>query len=155
MSDLPLGRHFGRLTKLYFGALTRRLSKLDIERHFSPLIVVAETPCCTQQHLCDVMKMDKASMVRVVDYLSDNKYLVRVKNAKDRREVFLELTEKGKKKLPQIYKAINDLNQTAIKGLNKKESEEFFRCLCLVSKNLGSEPADEIILNLKKSKRKK
>lgn len=94
-------------------------------------------------------------MVRAIDYLSDKGYLERVKNPDDRREFFLELTEKGKKKLPQIIDAIEELNSAAVKGLNKKQTEEFYSTLCLISKNLGSEPADEIILNLKKSKKRK
>lgn len=152
--ELPLGRHLGRLTKLYFGALTKRLEELDIDRHFSPLIVVGSTPDCTQQFLADTLKIDKASMVRVIDYLSEKKYLERMRNPADRREFFLVLTEKGKKTLPLISRAIADLNKTSTKGLTKAETEKFLDFLCVVCKNLGSEPADEIIINFKKAKRK-
>jgi DNA-binding MarR family transcriptional regulator len=150
-----MGRQFGRLTKLYFGALTKRLEKLDIDRHFSPLILVSQTPRCTQQYLCDTLKIDKASMVRIIDYLSDKKYLKRVTNPSDRREFFLELTEKGKRNLASIQRSIDELNSLAIKGIAKKDLEIFHDCLCKVCRNLGSEPADEISLNFKKIKQKK
>lgn len=153
--ELPLGRQLGRLTKLYFGALTKRLEHLDIDRHFSPLIIVSQNPGCTQQFLADKLKIDKASMVRVIDYLSENGYLKRAINPSDRREFFLSLTEKGKKNLSSINKAVSDLNKSSLKGLSKKQKEDFYSSLCTVCKNLGSEPADEIIINFKKAKRKK
>jgi MarR family transcriptional regulator for hemolysin len=83
------------LAKTYFGALTKRLEHLEIERYYSILILIENHGAdCTQQFICDELKMDKVSMVRIVDYLVEKKYVKKVVNPKDRREHLFNLQKK-------------------------------------------------------------
>ena len=111
---LPLGRSLALLAKTYFGALTKRLEHLEVERYYSILILIEDADKgCTQQFICDHLKIDKVSMVRILDYLTQKKYVKKVQNPEDRREYFVQLTPKAKKVMPEIHAAIDGLNELA------------------------------------------
>jgi DNA-binding MarR family transcriptional regulator len=155
-NEMPLGRHFSVLTKMYYGVLTKRLEGLEIDRHFSVLVFIENVgQKCTQQFISDALKIDKASMVRVIDHLVKKGYLVRTSNPDDRREYWMELTPKAKKDLPVIHKEIKELNKIALKGLKKKEEENFKNALSAVCANLSKQPSDRILVNYKKVKQGK
>lgn len=95
--QLPLGKHLGVITRLYVGALSRRLDHLDLERHYSILILLEKNEQgCTQQYISNYLKVDKASMVRITDILAKKGYIKKQKSKVDRREHQICLTEKAK-----------------------------------------------------------
>ena len=152
--ELPLGRHLAILTKMYYGALTMRLQHLELERHYSILMLIAgNNKKYTQKELADVLKIDKASMVGMIDYLVKKGYLARTANPKDRREYWLELTAMAIKIIPEIKHEIKQLNKMALNNLSKKENLIFNRALCTISANLNKLPADKVIINYKKAKK--
>lgn len=151
--SLPLGKYLGILTKTYIGALTKRLEHLEIERHYSVLIMLEdENGHCSQQYISDILRIDKASMVRITDYLVDKGFIERVVNPTDRREHQLKLTGKAKKVLPEIHKAIKDLNEAATAGLSQQEKKQFFENMQLISSNLDNMPLNNYIVKYKKAK---
>ena len=103
VESLPFGRSLAILAKTYFGALTKRLEHLEIERHYSVLIFIERANNgCTQQCICDCLKIDKVTMVGVLDYLIKKKYVKKKVNPADRREHLIELTKKAKTVLRQF-----------------------------------------------------
>ena len=152
--DAPLGRLFNFLTKNYIGALTQKLGNLDIERHFYSLVIVEQGGGeINQKELAEVLKMDKASMVRLVDYLSDIGMLLRKQNPDDRREYHLVLTDKAKEQLPEIKRTIRDMNEAALQGFTSEEKEMFYSMMGRICCNLSSLPSDEILMEFKKIKK--
>lgn len=150
---MPLGKYMGVLTKIYFGALSKKLEPLGVDRHFSTLIAIDKTKeKCTQQYLSDFLNFDKVSMVRMLDYLVDKKMIVRTVNPNDRREHIIELTPKAKKIMPEIHKGIAEMNATAFKGVNKQDREVFYSCMTTILKNIEFLPANEVDIKLKKKK---
>lgn len=155
IESLPFGRSLAVLAKTYFGALTKRLEHLEIERQYSILIFIDGVPeGCTQQCICDCLKIDKVSMVSKLDYLIKKKYIKKTVNPKDRREHLIELTPKARQVLPEIHKAIESINKDAFKGLNKEQQKELYRFMHLVQTNLDPLPSQKIYINYKKAKRK-
>lgn len=151
--ELPVGRRFAILTKMYFGALTKRLEHLEIERHYSILLLIEKSPDkCTQQYISNMLKIDKASMVRIIDYFVKKKYLKRTVNPNDRREHWMELTGKALKIMPEIHKGISDINKYVVAGLSAKEVKNFHSTIDKVFENLSKAPSDRIIVNYKKAK---
>lgn len=152
--QMPLGRHLAILTKMYYGALSKQLEHLEIEKHYSVLVLIenSEHPC-TQQYISDTLKIDKASMVSVIDYLSEKKLIKRTNNPADRRAYWIELTPKAHLIMPELHEKINELNKVALKGLNKTQALEFNKALCLISENLDNLPSDRVIINFKKVKK--
>jgi DNA-binding MarR family transcriptional regulator len=154
ISQFPLGRSFGRMTRLYYGALTKRLDHLDIERHFSILVFIDSSEKeCTQQCISDALFIDKASMVRRIDCLAEKGYLERLTNPNDRREHYLKLTPKAKKQMPKIYNAILGLNKAATRGMSPKQVKDFYGYIKTISSNLTNEPSHKVIVNFKKAKK--
>ncbi|HEV7231504.1 MAG TPA: MarR family transcriptional regulator [Bacteroidia bacterium] len=152
-SGFPLGRRFGLLMRLYFGALSKQLERLDIDRHYSILILLESSESqCSQQYLSDLLKIDKASMVRVIDYLVKKGYIKRRVNENDRRAHQLCLTDKAHKILPTIHAAIEGLNERATSGLSDKQIKNFYEGLDLLTSNLAGEPKHTIVVNVKKLK---
>jgi len=153
---LPLGRSLSILVKSYFGTLTKRLEHLEIERHYSVLIFLEQAgKGCTQQYICDHLRIDKVSMVRMLDHLGEKKFIKKTVNPTDRREHMIELTSRGEKALPEIHAAIKGLNKDAFKGLTKEQQKEFYNWIGLIQSNLDPLPSQKIYINYKKANREK
>lgn len=153
--ELPLGRHLAILSKVYVGALTKKLEDLDIERHYSLLIVLNSKPDCNQKCLTEILKIDKASLVRVIDYLSRKGYVKRAVNPSDRREHFIRLTSKAEKAIPAITKAVHDINNIVVKGFSRSQTELFYDVLRNAQDNLSKEPVNKVVIHYKKMTGKK
>lgn len=153
--ELPLGRHLAILSKVYVGALTKKLEELDIERHYSLLIVLHHKPDCNQKCLTEILKIDKASLVRVIDYLSKKGYVKRTVNPSDRREHFIRLTAKAQRDIPVITKAVQDLNNILLKGFSRENVELFYNMLRDAQENLNKEPVNKVVIHYKRMSTKR
>ena len=150
---LPFGRSLAITAKTYFGVLTRRLAHLEIERYYSLLLFIESTENgCTQQTLCDQLKIDKVTMVRIIRYLMKKKFIQKQPNPSDRRSVLIQLSDKALQVLPQIHASIDDVNQIAFNGIPKGQQEKFYRNLTIIQANLETMPAQKIFINYQKSK---
>lgn len=156
IKSLPFGRSLAILAKTYFGALTKRLEQLEIERHYSILIFIEDAKLgCTQQCICDCLKIDKVTMVGILDYLIKKKFVKKTINPADRREHFIRLTDRATRVLPEIHKAIRDLNNEAFKGIPKDKQKEFYQYIYQVQTNLDPLPSHKIYINYKKAVKEK
>jgi MarR family transcriptional regulator for hemolysin len=151
LCEQPLGRALVVITKNYWGALSKKLEHLGIDRHFSTMVAIDHAKeKCTQQYLCDLLKIDKVGMVRFLDYLTDKGVITRVVNPNDRREHIIQLTSKGKKIMPQIHAGIKEMNNIALKGLTKSEQEVFKNYIEKIIFNLKNLPVNKIDIKVKK-----
>ena len=151
---MPLGRHLAILTKMYYGALSKRLEHLEIEKHYSVLVFIENhKDSCTQQDLCDALKIDKTSMVSVIDYLERKNFIKRIVNSEDRRAYLLKLTAKAIKLMPEVNREIAAMNKVALKGLSKVQADAFKNALCQISANLNAQPTSSGVIKYKKIKR--
>ena len=107
LCEQPLGRAMVVITKNYWGALSKKLEHVGIDRHFSAMVAIDQArEKCTQQYLCDLLKIDKVGMVRLLDYLVEKGMITRAVNPSDRREHIIQHTEKGKSVMPAIHSGI-------------------------------------------------
>src|SRR6185503_1631754 len=144
--NMPLSRFMNLITRAYYGALTKELEHLDIDHYYSILITIEEhkNSPCSQQFLCDLLHVDKASMVKKIDYLAKKGLVKRSKNLKDRREHRICLTEKACGIMPEIHRAVNGLNDKATQGMSEKQKEDFYGSLWIVYENISAQPANEV-----------
>jgi len=153
ISEYPLGRTLSVLAKLYLGALTKKMESLEIDKHFSLLMLIESKACeCTQQFLCEELQIDKASMVRFIDYLVKKGVVQRTQCQEDRREHHIVLTQKGKKILEEIHEGVREMNRIAFRGINAMRQKEFYTILSGIKANLENEPSYSVIVNYKKVK---
>lgn len=152
---MPLGKKMARITKSYYGALSKRAEPFGVDRHFATLVTIANTEKkCTQQYLSDLLNIDKVAMVRVLDYFFDKGMIIRIVNPEDRREHLIQLTAKAKKIVPKIRTEIEAMNKIALNGLNKKEQELFRGFINTIIKNLENLPVNKVVINLKTTGKK-
>lgn len=139
------------VTKPYYGALLHKMEGTIMEKSFAVLILIEKYENCTQQYISDSLRIDKVSMVKVIDGFSEKGLVKRVQNPKDRREYFIKLTPKAHKILPVIHATINDLNAEAFKGFKPKEIEAFYNSLYKVIKNVEDLPSSHtLVFKIKK-----
>ena len=105
-----LGRSFGYLTKQYIGTLSAKLEGVPVQRYYYPLYIIGKSSgkIC-QQQLADQLLMDKVSIVRILNALTEDGYIERKVNPEDRREHLLHITKKGK---PWVKSIENSLKET-------------------------------------------
>jgi DNA-binding MarR family transcriptional regulator len=153
MDNMPLGKVMAVITKNYYGALSKRLEYIGVDRHFTTLILIdAAKEKCTQQYLSDKVNCNKVTMVKILDYLVEKKMIIREMNKDDRRERIIKLTDKCKKIMPEIKKEIIAMNNIALKGFTKKEQELFNYFLKATTLNLKNLPVNTVDIKIKKNK---
>ncbi len=152
----PLAVYFAYLTKQYIGAVSKKLKHLDINRYFFTLITIYEhQPEITQQQLADKLQTDKVTTFRVVDHFCRVGYVRREVNPEDRRSMYLYLTPKGMKAIPEIKKAYANLNTVCLVGIDEHEKETFYKVLGRIIENIEKEPKVSIKINYKQEKSRK
>ena len=104
----------------------------------------------TQKEVCNSLNIDKASLVRILDYLSDKGLIIKQINPSDRREHLLSLTEKGQELVPAIKDAIYETNNEALRGFSDEEVEHFYKNLFAICENLSAIPSHIVEIELKK-----
>jgi DNA-binding MarR family transcriptional regulator len=150
----PIGKFFATLTKQYIGVVSEKLKKMDIERYWYVIMIIAEQENdITQKELGELLGHDKATVVRIIDYLANHGYVQRKQNTEDRRAYFVLLTPKAKKALPNIKNAFQEANNAALKGLKKEQLLCFRHCLETIQSNLQALPSTSVNLNFKKTKK--
>ncbi len=136
-SEFSLGREFALLGKKYHSLLVKELEQLDIERHFSIFILLEKMgDNCNQSLLADSIHVNKATMVGILDDLSNKGFIKRIENPSDRREHHIQLSEKGKKYVLKIRIAVNKINDMVMKDVNPYEVDRIQEYLRIMYKNM-------------------
>ncbi|MFH1321449.1 MAG: MarR family transcriptional regulator [Bacteroidota bacterium] len=138
--EMPLGRLLGHTAKSYLGAISKKLSHLEMDSHFHIhiIVVIDKTDgTLSQQEIANALQLDKTSVLRIIDNLSEKGFVKRTKKPDDRRAYIIKLTDMGKRLLPRIYKAVDELNKEALSGLTGKQIKAFYSVLEAINKNIS------------------
>ncbi len=141
-AETPLSFRFHILSKKYVSAVAHLLERIDMERHFYTLSIIENNGSVTQQCLANCLEIDKASVVRIIDYLTEKGLVERVKNPDDRRAHLIVATNKAKKNLLKINNAFGEINRAAFKGFTKKEQNHFIEMSNKIMQNLIAFPTN-------------
>ncbi len=136
IADAPLGLKFNTLFKVYYSQVEANLNTLDFDRYFYALSLICKHKETTQQCLANCLQVDKATMVRVIDYLTQKDLVKREPHKEDRRAYVLKPTAKALKALPSIETAFSQLNKTAFKGFTAEEKKDFLALMSKMHTNL-------------------
>jgi len=134
----PVERIMSKIGRIFQVTVQESLTKLDIDRSFYPLLLIEAEKGITQQKLSRELSCDKVQVVRIIDYLSLHGYVERAQNKTDRRKNELTITQKAKKVLPDIKKAILETSSISLKGLSEKQIDELYGTLSIIESNLLS-----------------
>lgn len=149
-----IGRLLFRTARKYLGVLAKTLNHVDIERNFAVILLIDESgKPMSQQELADYLHVDKAAIVRMINYLTEKNILERKVNPTDRRQYMLQLTPKAKKIIPDIRQAIDHVNTIVLEGLSPKRQTEFLDTLLLMDARLSELPAEEYRVRVRRKKK--
>jgi len=156
MNNLLLGKTFAILARLFIGAVSKKLEGLDIDRYYIILILLDNSEeKLTQQEICEILKVDKVMMVKMIDYLSSYNYVERTRNPEDRREQHINLTSKARRILPRIKEAYSSITNAAFKGMAEEDKRVFLHSLNSIQNNLSNITSHEVLLSIKRQASKK
>lgn len=151
---IPLGRSLGHIAKRYVGILYKRLSHLKTGPYFIVLLIIDKADgTMTQQEIADSCGLDKTNVLRIIDSLSENNIVKRVRKPDDRRAYLIQLTAKGKKTMPEINKTVKELNKLAFAGLSERQINTFFRTLDTINNNILDLPSESLVMSIKGTKK--
>jgi MarR family transcriptional regulator, transcriptional regulator for hemolysin len=88
------------------------------------LNTIEEDPAIPQQQIAAKLFKDVASITRMIELLVKKEYLERGFHDSDRRRFQLSLTKKGKNIIAHLKPLIERNRSTALKNVNKKETEQ-------------------------------
>ncbi|MBA3649694.1 MAG: MarR family transcriptional regulator [Chitinophagales bacterium] len=152
-NQLPVARLLWRNAHLYLGALNSKLDQLDIERYFSALIMIEnEYPRSSQQEIADQLGVDKAAMVRILNYLTSHGYVIRESDKNDKRKHRIRLTEKAARRMKEIHGAVKELNEYCSSQVSKGDWGIFMNVLQQMYLNLKALPSRDLIINVRRKK---
>jgi DNA-binding MarR family transcriptional regulator len=141
-----IGLYFYLLDKMYQKLLSYDLEFTGLERYFMVLWAIDESEQLTQQNLADLLKIDKASVVRIADDLEKKGFIQRIVSPTDKRAYFLELGKKGVRYIKDIREAIDNLNAEMFMGFSAKEKEMFMELLHKAYQNLSQQPESDFLI---------
>ena len=148
-TDYFFSLYFGLIDKMYLHTLTVELEFTQLDKYFIILRVIEESEQSkkpiSQQNIADLLKIDKAGMVRIIDFLTKKGYITREQGT-DKRSYVLALTRKGKKTVVEIGEAIENMNNEAMMGFSEEEKIQFVYFLQKSYKNLSKNPESDFLL---------
>lgn len=77
----------------------------------------------SQSEIAESMETDNASMVRFIDGLEKNKYVVRMNDPDDRRVRLVNITPQGRKALEHIREIGHEVEERFIQNLSAEEKK--------------------------------
>lgn len=94
---------------------------------FSTLRYIKKNTNCTSSELADVFCVGKSAITAIITRLVDKHYIRRVRDQKDRRVVYLSLTEEGEDIYHWVEGKINEKIGLYLNSFNESEIESFIQ----------------------------
>lgn len=138
-TDAPIAVKLNLVAKQYIGAMAQKLDKIGFKYHFV-LSLIASQKNFTQQCLANCLYMDKAAVVRIIDYLTKEGLVKRETSPTDKRAYIIKPTAKAIKILPQITNTFLELNTILLNGFSPREQKQFILMINKMHKNISSLP---------------
>ncbi len=153
VKEWNLGRMLGFLTKQYIGLLTKRLESTPVERYYYPLYIIGKhSGEICQQTLADKLLIDKVSLVRILNALTDDGFVERVVNPDDRREHILHITKKGQPWVEEIENGLKETDDVILNFLPISERKKFKNNLLILIAATRDLPLEQVELFYNRTK---
>jgi MarR family transcriptional regulator, lower aerobic nicotinate degradation pathway regulator len=122
---------------------TAALKPLELHvRQFGLLTALATEGPRSQQELAEWTRMDRTSMVALVDSLEERGYVRRERNPADRRAYLLQLTPEGKRIQARARKLMLGAEEELLGSLNAGERDQLRELLAKVAVDIGRPPTE-------------
>jgi DNA-binding MarR family transcriptional regulator len=120
-----------------------RLAPLGLHvRQFGLLTVLATEGPRSQQDLVEWTRLDRTTMVALVDSLEERGYVRRERNPDDRRAYLLQLTPEGRGMQVRARKVMLGAEDELLGSLNQSERQQLRELLAKVAADIGRPPPE-------------
>lgn len=99
---------------------------LTSDQHYM-LRYINNAEVCTSTELAEIFHVKKSAITAIINRLWEKGLIQRTRDDKDRRVIYLTLTESGKKLFEETESRIHQLVGTFIKQFDQKEIETFMQ----------------------------
>lgn len=134
----PLGYWCGRISSALRIRLEERTRDLGLTCTAAiVLVALQKRGPTTLVELAHWLENAHPSVLRQIDVLEEAGFVKRVPHEHDRRMKIVQLTEKGKKILPAIHRAMRTLQAEALAGFGDREINQLMERFQRIATNLG------------------
>lgn len=98
-------------------------------RHYGIMLILSRESGLQQITIGEKLKIDRTTMVKLVDTLEEVGFVERHRDPNDRRAYALSLTPKGHEVLPEMSSLIIEKEKATLSALTQTEIQELFRIL--------------------------
>jgi len=132
----------GRSIRVFRNLLAAEFKDNQIELTFDQFVILhlLNANCdLIQQDLANQLQKDKSIIVRQINCLLENQFVVRLTNREDKRKKNLILTKKGFEILNQMKRIASDVSAKLLNGISEFDLEIFRNVLGKIHENGGAE----------------
>jgi len=117
-----------------FEDFERALRPFDITpTRFGALVLIEANPGLSQMQLARAIRLDRSTLVTLLDHLEGRSLLERRPSASDKRTNELVLTGEGRKLLTKLKRRVQDHEKRLFGKLSESDRQELMRLLTAVS----------------------
>jgi len=138
----PLGYMLGMTLRVFKIRMVTECKKKEIELTLEQFVILnmLNSNCdLIQQDLANHLQKDKSIIVRQIDSLIDDQYVVRLTNKEDKRKKNLILTKKGFDRLNEMEGIASEVSKKLLTGVTDSELEIFKSVLMKIQENGDAE----------------
>jgi MarR family transcriptional regulator, transcriptional regulator for hemolysin len=146
-----MGYNLGLSLRVFLNQVVVELRSREIELTFEQFVMlrmIDSNSEIIQQDIANHLQKDKSLVVRQMNGLIENNYVIRQTNREDKRKKNLILTPKGTEMMNQISELTFEVSNKLLSGVDNNDYEAFHRVLNKIQANGGS---DEDFLNDKRN----
>lgn len=92
---------------------------------FQILRLIDAQPCCTSTYLAEACAVGKSSITAIVNRLAEAGFVERTRDEKDRRQVYLSITEEGREVFGVLNQKVSEILTPYLKQFDHHQIELF------------------------------
>lgn len=140
--NIPLGYLLGQSLRVFRNQLVFEFKEKEIKLTLDQFVILhlLNANCdLIQQDLANQLQKDKSIIVRQINSLLENQFVVRLTNKEDKRKKNLILTKRGFDILNQMKEIASELSGKLLSGVSEIDLKVFRNVLRAIHENGGAE----------------
>lgn len=131
-----IGRFISCIYRYFHKHMHDQLQEYNLgSGQFHFLMMLYNKDGVNQKTLAETLHIDKATSARAIKKLEEQGFVTRIRDANDRRNYNVFLTEKAKKLKPKIREMLRNWTKILLKDISKEDEEKLFNLLEKIAQN--------------------
>ncbi|SCZ08393.1 MarR family winged helix-turn-helix transcriptional regulator [Alkaliphilus peptidifermentans] len=136
-NHVNIGKYISYIYRTSQGYISRELEEFGVgSGQYTILLTLYKKDGINQEELSNIVKVDKATIGRAIQKLTDGGFVIRKRNPLDQRSYCVYLTDKGWELQPMIYKTLSNWMETLLKDFSDEEINKAQELLKKMFQNL-------------------